>query len=197
MYPFAFWPRELKRGQKQNTGGTQQSDRVLICAFSCNSKNWGNITTTQWKVLSFKVFTLALHHPLKPHAESRDALPRLVLDLRTGREEDKWVKNVTVPKMLQQIQQSGGHPDLWDIEEIPPEPPTQNTSFRKFPARRGAPPRAPQTGLQGGFPLLNPLTHKCPRERTAQEGRPAPPAQELQERRPGALGPSFLPSQRR
>ena len=110
MNPFVFWPRkrveepihEGWRGQKQNTGG-KQSDRVLTCAFSCNSKNWGNFTTTQRKVLSFKVFTLALHHPLKPHAESRDTLPRLVLDLRTGREEDKWVKNVTVPKILQQV----------------------------------------------------------------------------------------------
>ena len=40
-------------------------------------------------------------------------------------------ENVTVPKILQQVQQSGGRPDLWDIEEIPQEPPTQNTSFWK------------------------------------------------------------------
>lgn len=29
--------------------------------------------------------TLALHHPLKPHAESRDALPRLVLESVLGK----------------------------------------------------------------------------------------------------------------
>lgn len=29
--------------------------------------------------------TLALHHPLKPHAESRDTLPRLVLESVLGR----------------------------------------------------------------------------------------------------------------
>lgn len=59
--------------------------------------------------------TLALHHPLKPHAESRDTLPRLV---------------------------------------------------------------------------------KCPRERTAQEGRPAPPAQELQGRRSDGLTRLVLASSR-
>lgn len=52
------------------------------------------------------------------------------------------MKNVTVPKILQQVQQSGGGPDLWDIEEIPLEPPTQNTSFRKSLRRTGAPKRA-------------------------------------------------------
>ena len=54
--------------------------------------------------------------------------------------------------------------------------------------------RDPQMGLHGCFPLLNPVTHKCPWERTAQEGWPALPAQELQGQRSNGLACLVLAS---
>ena len=89
------------------------------------------------------------------------------------------MKNVTVSKIPQQVQQSGGRPDLWDIEEIPPEPPTRNTSFLKSFRRAAAPRPASPKRASTEASLSETANSQVSSGKDCAGGSASTPAQEL------------------